>query len=69
MKVVPTPFGGMLPSVSIEDSKEALTANAVKVDDEGMRILHRSPGALFGRETNAKCGVIGGMTVQYLRGA
>ena len=34
MKVVSTPFSGMLSSVAIKDCKETLAANIVEVDDK-----------------------------------
>jgi hypothetical protein len=52
--------------MAIEDCKESLTANVVKIDDKGVGVLHCAPGALFSREPDAKCGVVCGMTIEDL---
>jgi hypothetical protein len=66
MKVVSTPFSGMLSSVAVKDCKETLAANIVKVDDKGVRVFHCAPGALLSREAEAKYRVVCGMTIQDL---
>lgn len=46
MKMLSTPFCGVLSCVAIEDGEEALAADVVKVCDEGMCVLHCAADAL-----------------------
>ena len=47
MEVPATPFGSLISSVTIEDGKESLAADASIIDNVGMGILHCSPCSLF----------------------
>lgn len=48
MEVLSTPFGGVFTSVAIEDCKEALATNGVKIEDERMRVFHCPTVAFIG---------------------
>jgi len=56
----------MLSSVAIENGKESLTANGVKVYDKGVSIFHSPSCALVLGDTDAKGGVICRMTIEDL---
>lgn len=40
MEVGATPLGGMLPGMAVEDGEETLALDGVKIDDEGVGVLH-----------------------------
>jgi hypothetical protein len=54
MKMGSTPFRGMLTSMTIEYGEETLTSYGVKVDNEGMGILHSTTATLVFGNTYAK---------------
>ena len=56
----------MLSSVAIENGKESLTANGVKIYDKGVSIFHGPSCALVLGNTDAEGGVIGRMTIEDL---
>lgn len=66
MEMVSTPLGGMLACMAVEDGEEALAAYRVKVDDEGVRVLHGAPGALVLGDADLEGGMVCGMTVEDL---
>lgn len=53
MEVLSAPFSGILASVTIEDTEEALTVHTTKVVDKSMCILHRPSPSLVGILGNA----------------
>ncbi len=67
VKRVSTPLSSMFSSVAVKYSKETLAANIVKVDNKRVRVFHCAPGTLLSREAETKCGVVCGVTIQYLR--
>jgi hypothetical protein len=68
VEVGATPFCGMLACVAIEDCEEALAADATKVDDERICVLHRSARALvLGDADLVRC-ILCSMAVEDLGG-
>jgi hypothetical protein len=57
VEMAPAPFCSVLTGVAIEHGKEALTADAAKVDDEGVGVLHRSPRTLVFGKADLVCGI------------
>lgn len=53
VKVLATPFGGVLASMSVKDAKEALAGDISKVVDKGMRVFHGASPALVAILTHA----------------
>jgi len=60
------PFCGMFTSMTIEYSEKALTSNGVKVDNEGMRVLHRATSTFVFRNTYTKCWMICRVAIENL---
>lgn len=56
----------MLSSMAIENGKESLAANGVKVYDKGISIFHSPSCALVLGDTDAEGGVICRMTIEDL---
>ena len=52
--------------MAVEDSKEALTAHRVKVDDEGVSVLHGATRPLVLCDANLEGRVVGGVAVEDL---
>jgi hypothetical protein len=66
MKMGSTPFRSMFTSMTIEYGEEALTSYGVKVDNEGMGILHSTTGTLVLGNTYAKSWMICRVTIENL---
>jgi hypothetical protein len=66
MEMRSTPFRGMFTSMAIEYSEKTLPSYGVKVDDEGMGILHGTTGTHVFGDTDAKCRMICRVTIEDL---
>jgi hypothetical protein len=66
MKMRSTPFRGMFTSMTIEYGEETLTSYGVKVDNEGMGILHSTTVTHVFGNTHTKCWMICRVTIENL---
>lgn len=66
MKMLPTPFGGMFPGMTVEYGEEALTAYRIKVNYKGVCVLHSPPASFVFRYAKRESGVVCRDTVENL---
>jgi hypothetical protein len=66
MEMRATPLCSMLSGMAIENGKESLTTNGVKVNDKGVSIFHSPSGALVLGDTDTEGGMICRMTIEDL---
>lgn len=67
MEMTSTPLCSMLSSVTIKNSKEALSADTRVINYERVRILHVTPSAFVLAYANRVGVVLCRVTIQYLR--
>jgi len=66
MKVLPTPLGGMLTSMTVEYGEESLAADRVKINYKGVSIFHGSSASFVFGYADRKGGVVCRYTIENL---